>query len=77
MVSSNTRIFLRGLKLIKYAEKAELSKCSWYPKRKLGVSMYLKSERRFDDSMSSLSSSKYKVKLIIYIVNKSVKIFKE
>ena len=22
-----------------YAEKAELSKCSWYPKRKLGVIM--------------------------------------
>ena len=27
----------------------------------------IKSERRFDDSMSSLSSSKYMVKLIIYI----------
>ena len=23
-----------------YAEKAELSKCSWYPKRKLGVTMH-------------------------------------
>ena len=30
----------------------------------------IKSERRFDDSMSSLSSSKYMVKLIIYIVTK-------
>ena len=37
----------------------------------------LKTERRFNDSMSSLSSSKYMVKLIIYIVNKSVKIFGE
>ena len=23
-----------------YAEKAELSKCSWYPNRKLGVTMH-------------------------------------
>ena len=23
-----------------YAEKAELSKCSWYPKRKLGVTTH-------------------------------------
>ena len=23
-----------------YADKAELSKCSWYPKRKLGVTMH-------------------------------------
>ena len=23
-----------------YAEKAELSKCSWYPQRKLGVTMH-------------------------------------
>ena len=30
----------------------------------------IKSERRFDDSKSSLSSSKYMVKLIIYIVTK-------
>ena len=30
----------------------------------------IKSERRFDDSMSSLSSWKYMVKLIIYIVQK-------
>ena len=26
--------------LLIYAEKAELSKCSWYPKRKLGVTKY-------------------------------------
>ena len=25
--------------VLNYAEKAELSKCSWYPKRKLGVTM--------------------------------------
>ena len=30
----------------------------------------IKSERRFDDSMSSLSSSKYMVKVILYIVTK-------
>ena len=33
---TNTGIFLRGLKL----EKVDLSKYSWYPKRKLGLTMY-------------------------------------
>ena len=45
--SRDTRIFLWWCVLIQgyfcavqnYAEKAELSKCSWYPKRKLGVTM--------------------------------------
>ena len=32
---ANTGIFLRGFK-----QKAELSKCSWYPKRKLWVTMH-------------------------------------
>ena len=37
----------------------------------LGIKMSdTKSERCFDDSMSSLSSSKYMVKLIIYMVTK-------
>ena len=43
--SRDTRISYRWCLLIQgyccavqnYAEKAELSKCSWYPKRKLGV----------------------------------------
>ena len=45
--SRDTRISYRRCLLIqgyfcavqKYAAKAELSKCSWYPKRKLGVTM--------------------------------------
>ena len=36
---TNTGIFLRGLKLL-YPEKVDLSKYSWYPKRKLGVTMH-------------------------------------
>ena len=35
---TNTGIFLRGLK--SYAEKQNLSKCSWYSKRKSGVTMH-------------------------------------
>ena len=38
MVPTNTGIFLRGLKL--NSEKVELSKCFWYPKSKLGVTMH-------------------------------------
>ena len=46
--SRDTRISYRRYLLIQgyfcavqnYAEKAELSKCSWYPKRKLGVTMH-------------------------------------
>ena len=38
MMLTNTGIFLRGLKL--YPEKVDLSKYSWYPKRKLGVTMH-------------------------------------
>ena len=46
--SRDTRISYRRCLLIrgyfcavqKYAEKAELSKCSWYPKRKLGVTTH-------------------------------------
>ena len=34
---TNTGIFLRGLKLS--GKKKDLSKYSWYPKRKLGVTM--------------------------------------
>ena len=34
---TNTGIFLRGLKL---PEEVDLSKYSWYPKRKLGVTMH-------------------------------------
>ena len=34
---TNTGIFLRGLN---YPEKVDLSKYSWYPKRKLGVTMH-------------------------------------
>ena len=26
--------------VLNYAEKAELRKCSWYPKRKLGITVY-------------------------------------
>ena len=37
VVPTNTGIFLHGLN---YAEKAELSKCSWYFERKLGVTMH-------------------------------------
>ena len=37
VVPTNTGIFLSGLKL---CEEAELSKCSWYPKRKFGVAMH-------------------------------------
>ena len=33
----NTRTFLHSSKLFR---EAELSKCSWYPKRKLGVTMH-------------------------------------
>ena len=36
VVPTNTGIFLRGL----YTEKAEVSKCSWYPNEKLGVTMH-------------------------------------
>ena len=35
----NTKIFLRGSKL-QYAKKTELSKCSWYSKREVGVTMH-------------------------------------
>ena len=46
--SRDTRISYRRSLLIQgyfcavqnYAEKAELSKCSWYPKRKLGLTMH-------------------------------------
>ena len=46
--SRDTRISYRRCLLIQgyfcvvqnYAEKAELSKCTWYPKRKLGVTMH-------------------------------------
>ena len=38
VVPTNTAIFLRNLK--NYAEKTEFSKCSWYPKRKLGVTIH-------------------------------------
>ena len=46
--SRDTRISYRQCLLIQgyfwavhnYAEKAELSKCSWYPKRKLGVTTH-------------------------------------
>ena len=46
--SPDTRISYRRCLLIQgyfcafqnYAEKAELSKCSWYPERKLGVTMH-------------------------------------
>ena len=34
---TNTGIFLRGLKL---SGESDLSKYSWYPKRKLGVTMH-------------------------------------
>ena len=37
MVPTNTGIFCA---VENYAEKAELSKCSWYPKRKFGVTMH-------------------------------------
>ena len=37
MVLINTGLFC-GVQ--NYAEKAELSKCSWYPKRKLGVTTH-------------------------------------
>ena len=36
VVPANTGIFLHGLN---YAEKAELSKCSWYFERRLGVTI--------------------------------------
>ena len=36
-VPTNTGIFLRTLK---YPEKEDLSKYSWYPKRKLGVTLH-------------------------------------
>ena len=38
----NTGIRIQGYlcAVQNYAEKAELSKCSWYPKRKLGVTMH-------------------------------------
>ena len=47
--SQDTRISYRRCLLIQgyfcavqnYAEKAELSKCSWYPKRKLGVTLHI------------------------------------
>ena len=38
MMLTNTGIFLCGLKLSR--EKVDLSKYSWYPKRKLGVTMH-------------------------------------
>ena len=46
--SWDTRVSFRWCLLIQgyfyvvlnYAEKAELNKCSWYPKRKFGVTMY-------------------------------------
>ena len=37
-VLNNTGIFFCAAQ--SYAEKAELSKCSWYPKRKLGVTTH-------------------------------------
>ena len=37
MMLTNTGILLRGLN---YPEKVDLSKYSWYPKRKLGVTMH-------------------------------------
>ena len=37
VVPMNTGVFLRGLN---YTEKAELTKCLWYLKRKLGVTMH-------------------------------------
>ena len=36
MMPTNTGIFLRGLKNM-YAEKEELSKCTWYLKKKIRV----------------------------------------
>ena len=39
----NTGIFLRGLKLC--GESRTISKCSWYPKRKLGFFAFLSNNK--------------------------------
>ena len=41
-ISYRRRLLMQGYVCVvqNYAEKAELSKCSWYPKRKLGVTMH-------------------------------------
>ena len=40
MVPTNVEILFNFCAVSNYAEKAELSKCSWYPKRKFGVTMH-------------------------------------
>ena len=55
VVPTNMGIFLHGLN---YAEKAELSKCSWYFERKLGVTMHFSDIKKlqFDKKKSYTST---------------------
>ena len=39
-ISGKTETYFRRSQAKNYAEKAELSKCFWYPKRKLGVTTH-------------------------------------